>query len=127
MKKVYLAGQPSKYDSWKSEIKEIRGFDFYDPEIDSDQTSSDTFFPQDVLAVSEVDILIANPGIVPSEGTWIEIGYFLALNTENPGEKAENMIIIWHKDRIDWSIEFVKKAGNIVNTVDEAIKKLKEL
>ena len=52
MKKVYLAGQPNQYDSnWKDEFIKIEEFEFYDPEIDSDQTSSKTFFPQDLVAV----------------------------------------------------------------------------
>ena len=123
--KVYLAGQPSEYDTWKNSFKDIKGFEFYDPEIDSDQSSSETFFPQDLKAVSEADILIANPGLAPSEGTWIEIGYFLALNTKTPGEKCKRLIIIWNKERVNWSIEFVKKAGVIVSTVQEAIDTLK--
>lgn len=125
--KVYLAGQSSDYDTWKKSLKDIKGFEFYDPEIDSDQSSSDTFFPQDLKAVSEADILIANPGLAPSEGTWIEIGYFLALNTNTPGEKCKNLIIIWNKERVNWSIEFVKKAGIIVSTVQEAIDTLKDI
>ncbi|MDD3474811.1 MAG: hypothetical protein PHP08_02840 [Candidatus Dojkabacteria bacterium] len=125
--KVYLAGQSSEYDTWKKSLKDIKGFEFYDPEIDSDQSSSDTFFPQDLKAVSEADILIANPGLAPSEGTWIEIGYFLALNTNTPGEKCKNLIIIWNKERGNWSIEFVKKAGIIVSTVQEAIDTLKDI
>ncbi len=126
MKKVYLAGQPKEYDNWKTNFENIGGFDFYDPDIDSDQSSPDAFFPQDLKAVSEADFLIANPGLKPSEGTWIEIGYFLALNTKTPGEKCKNLIIIWNKERIDWSIEFVKKTGFMVNTVEDAIKKLQE-
>ena len=125
--RVYLAGQPSDYDKWKEKFIDIKDFDFYDPEIDSDQSSSDTFFPQDLEAVSEADILIANPGLAPSEGTWIEVGYFLALNTKTPGERCKNMVIIWNKDRLNWSIEFVKKAGILVSTVEEAIEKLKEM
>lgn len=125
--KVYLAGQSSEYDTWKKSLKDIKGFEFYDPEIDSDQSSSDTFFPQDLKAVSEADILIANPGLAPSEGTWIEIGYFLALNTNTPGEKCKNLIIIWNKERVNWSIEFVKKVGIIVSTVQEAIDTLKDI
>ena len=50
MTKVYLAGQPSEYDKWKESFREIKGFEFYDPEIDSDQSSSETFFPQDLKA-----------------------------------------------------------------------------
>ena len=123
--KVYLAGQPSEYDTWKNSFKDIKGFEFYDPEIDSDQSSSETFFPQDLKAVSEADILIANPGLAPSEGTWIEIGYFLALNSKTPGEKCKRLIIIWNKERVNWSIEFVRKAGIIVPTVQEAIDTLK--
>ena len=123
--KVYLAGQPSEYDTWKNSFKDIKGFTFYDPEIDSDQSSSDTFFPQDLKAVSEADILIANPGLAPSEGTWIEIGYFLALNTKTPEEKCKSLIIIWNKERVNWSVEFVKKAGIFVSTVEEAIDTLK--
>ncbi|MCD4811862.1 nucleoside 2-deoxyribosyltransferase [bacterium] len=127
MKKVYLAGQPAEYDNWKTHFSNLKGFDFYDPDIDSDQSSPDTFFPQDLKAVSEADFLIANPGLSPSEGTWIEVGYFLALNTTTPGEKCKNLIIIWNKGRGDWSVEFVKKAGFIVKTTKEAIKKLHEI
>ena len=127
MTKVYLAGQPSEYDKWKESFREIKGFGFYDPEIDSDQSSSETFFPQDLKAVSKADVLIANPGLAPSEGTWIEVGYFLALNTKTPGESCNRLIIIWNRERVPWSIKFVKKAGIIVSTVEEAIDKLKEI
>jgi len=127
MKKVYLAGQPAEYDDWKTNFENLDGFDFYDPEIDSNQSSSDTFFPQDLKAVSEADFLIANPGLTPSEGTWIEVGYFLALNTTTPGDRCKNLIIIWKKGRVDWSIEFVRKAGFIVSTTEEAIGKLYEI
>ena len=128
MEKVYLAGQPNEYDDWRKSFRKLKGFDFYDPDIDSNQSSSDTFFPQDLKAVSEADYLIANPGTKPSEGTWIEVGYFLALNTKTPGEKCKNIIIIWKKDRMPkWSIEFVKKTGFIVSSVDKAVKKLKDI
>lgn len=44
-KKVYLAGQPNEYENnWKESFKKIVGFDFYDWEFDSNQTSADTFF-----------------------------------------------------------------------------------
>lgn len=126
--KVYLAGQPNLYDAWRSDFKKLEDFEFYDPDIDSDQSSSGTFFPQDLTAVSKADILVANPGTIPSEGTWIEIGYFLALKTKCPGETSKDMIIIWRNDREPkWSIEFVKKAGIVVDTVEGAIKELKKL
>jgi len=127
--KVYLAGQSNEYESdWKEKFKKIKGFDFYDWEFDSNQTSPDTFYPDDLRAVKNADILIANPGIAPSEATWIEIGYFLALNTKNPGDTCDKLIIIWKDDRLPkWSIEFVKKAGLVVPSVDKAIKELKKL
>lgn len=126
--KVYLAGQPNQYDDWRTEFKKLKGFNFYDPDIDSDQSSPETFFPQDLTAVRKADILVANPGTKPSEGTWIEIGYFLALNTKIPGKTCKNMIIIWRDDREPkWSIEFVKKVGKVVSSVKEAIKELEKL
>lgn len=127
MKKVYLAGQPNQYDNWRKNFENIKGFDFYDPDTDSDQSSPNIFFPQDLKAVSEADILIANPGTPPSEGTWIEVGYFLALNTKTPGEQCKNIIIIWNEDRVKWSIEFVKKVGYVVNTAEEAVEKLQQI
>jgi len=129
MKKVYLAGQPNEYDNnWKNKFTKMSGFEFYDPEIDSDQTSSKTFFPQDLTAVHNSDILVANPGIKPSEATWIEVGYFLAAHTNNPGVTCENLIIVWKDDREPkWSIEFVKKAGYLVKTLEEAKSKLQQL
>ncbi|MFC1710062.1 hypothetical protein ACFL0F_00170 [Patescibacteria group bacterium] len=128
-KKVYLAGQSDEHDNnWKEKFKKLNGFEFHDWELDSDQTSPDTFFPDDLKALSKSDILVANPGNAPSEGTWIEIGYFLARNTKAPGETCKNIIIIWNKDRKPkWSIEFVKKAGIVVSTVKEAINELKKL
>ena len=126
--KVYLAGQPNQYDDWRTKFKKLEGFDFYDPDIDSDQSFPETFFPQDLAAVKSADILVANPGTKPSEGTWIEIGYFLALNTKSPGETCKNTIIIWPGDREPrWSIEFVKKAGKVVGSVEEAVKELQKL
>lgn len=127
MKKVYLAGQFSEYNGWKNSFENIDGFEFYNPEIDSNQYSSDAYFSKDLQAISDADILIANPGIAPSEGTWIEVGYFLARNNTVPGEKCDNLIIIWDKGRLDWSIEFVKKAGHVVRTVDDAVRKLNEI
>lgn len=124
--KVYLAGQANEYEnSWKERFKELEGFEFYDWEFDSDQSSPDIFFPQDLKAVKEARILVANPGIAPSEATWIEIGYFLALNTKEPGETCKSIIIIWkHERKPEWSIKFVEKTGKIVRTVDEAIAEL---
>ena len=126
--KVYLAGQANEYENdWKEEFKKLDGFVFYDWEFDSDQTSPDTFFPDDLKAVSDADILVANPGLATSEGTWIEIGYFLAQNTEKPGDKCNKLIIIWKKDRQPkWSIEFIKKSGIVVSSVKEAIEELKK-
>lgn len=120
--KVYLAGQWNQYENnWKQDFKIIKGFNFYDPEIDSGQSSPNTFYKQDLIAVKESDILIANPGTAPSEATWIEIGYFLSLNTKSPGDFCSKLIIIWKKERQPkWSIEFIKKASVIVDSVEKA-------
>lgn len=128
-KEVYLAGQPNEYDNnWKERFKNLSGFNFYDWEFDSNQTSPDTFYPDDLRAVSKADILVANPGTAPSEATWIEIGYFLALNIKQPGETCKNLIIIWSDKREPrWSIAFVEKAGLVVKTIDEAINELEKL
>jgi nucleoside 2-deoxyribosyltransferase len=127
MKKVYLAGLFSEYSDWKSEIKKVKGFDFFDPEIDSNQSSPDTFFPDDLAAVKSSDILIAYPGLAPCEGTWIEVGYFLANNTKKSGDFCKELIIIWGKDRLDWSMKFVEKAGVMVGSIGGAVDYLKEL
>lgn len=124
---VYLAGPGNQYDPWRSVVKKIKGFKFYDPDTDSDQSSSETFFPQDLTAIKNSEILIANPGTAPAEGTWIEIGYFYALNTKKTGDFCNNLIIIWNKDRVSWSIEFVKKTGHVVRTVGEATSMLQKL
>lgn len=126
MKKVYLAGQPNEYENnWKEEFKKLPGFDFYDWEFDSDQTSPDTFFPDDLRAVFSSDILIANPGVASSEGTWIEIGAFYSRNIKNPGDFCDNLIIIWKESRNPkWSIEFVKKTGIVVSSIEEAVEEL---
>lgn len=126
--KVYLAGQANQYDSWRSEFKKLEDFEFYDPDVDSDQSSPETFFLQDLIAVNNADILVANPGTTPSEGTWIEIGYFLAKKTSYPGETCSKMIIVWSDDRRPkWSIEFVRKSGIVVNSVESAIAELMKL
>jgi len=127
--KVYLAGQSNEYENnWKEEFKKLNDFEFYDWEFDSDQTSPDTYFPDDLNGIKHSNIMVANPGIAPSEATWIEIGYFLAKNTKNPGDKCERLIIIWKNERLPvWSIEFVKKAGVVVDSVDKAIEELKKL
>ncbi len=128
--RVYLAGQANEYENnWKEEFKSLlTDFDFYDWEFDSDQSSPDTFFPQDLQAVKRSDFLVANPGIAPSEATWIEIGCFYELNTSKPGDFCNKLIIIWKKERQPrWSIEFVNKTGWVVETVQEAIEKLKGL
>ncbi len=129
MKKIYLAGQPNQYaNNWKQNFSNNGNFEFYDPEIHSDQSSPDTFFPQDLQAVSDADIMVANPGTGPAEATWIEIGYFLHKNTSNPGDTCKNLIIVWLKEREPkWSIKFVEKAGHVVETVEEAVNKLQTL
>jgi hypothetical protein len=128
-KKVYLAGQSNEHHTyWKEEVKKLTEFDFYDWEFDSDQSSPTTFFPDDLHGVKECDYMIANPWIAPSEAMWIEVGYFYAHHTKSPGEFCNSLIIIWHEERQPkWSIEFVKQAGHVVSSVDEAIQKLKEI
>lgn len=123
--KTYLAGQSNEHDNnWKEIFKDIKECDFYDWEIHSDQTSPDTFFPEDLAAVKSSDYLIANPGVAPSEATWIEIGYFYGNNVKNPGDFCNKLIIIWEEERNPkWSIEFVKKAGYIVTSAQEAKEK----
>jgi|SRR3989339_342953 len=127
--RVYLAGQSNEYENnWKEELKKLNGFEFYDWEFDSDQTSPDTYFPADLKGIKSSDILIANPGVAPSEATWVEIGYFLANNTDNPGDRCQRLIIIWKDERMpERSLEFIKKAGIVVNTVEEAINELKNV
>lgn len=127
--KIYLAGQSNDHDgNWKKVFSGIKQCDFYDWEIHSDQTSPDTFFPEDLIAVSSSDYLVANPGIAPSEATWLEIGYFYSFHTKKPGDFCDRLIIVWNDERMPkWSIEFVKKAGYIVRTTEEAKSKLLEL
>lgn len=127
MKKVYLAGQWNEHDNnWKKSFMELAEFEFHDPEIHSNQESPDTFFPDDLNGVTSADIMVANPSTKPSEATWIEIGFFYATHTKNIGEKCDDLIIVWREDRLPiWSIEFVKKAGHIVKTTDDAKELLK--
>lgn len=129
MKKVYLAGQSNEYENdWKEIIKKVPEFVFHDWEFDSDQTSPDTYFPDDMKGIYTSDILIANPGIAPSEATWIEIGAFYAKHIESAGSFCKNLIIIWKEDRNPkWSIDFVKKTGIVVTFVEEAVMELKKL
>ncbi len=129
MKKLYLAGQSNEHDNnWKEVFKKIAGFEYHDWEIHSDQTSPDTYFPDDLKGIYSSDILIANPGIAPSEAMWIEVGLFYAKNIKNPGERCNNLIIIWKENRNpQWSIEFVKKAGIVVSTFEDAIIELEKL
>lgn len=121
--KVYLAGQWNEYENnWKEELKEMPGFEFYDPEFDSNQSSSETFFQDDLKAVGEADILVANPGLAPSEATWLEIGYFYTLHHD-----PKRIIIVWNDNRKKWSLPFVEKMGTLVKTVEEAKEKLKSM
>ncbi|KKS66032.1 MAG: hypothetical protein UV67_C0005G0033 [Parcubacteria group bacterium GW2011_GWC1_43_12] len=125
--KVYLAGQANEYENnWKEKFKKIEEFDFHDWEFDSDQTSPDTYFPDDLNGIDKAEFMVANPGLAPSEGTWIEIGYFYGQHVKQPGDFCKNLIIIWKENRNPkWSIDFVNKTGFVVKTVDEAIVKLK--
>jgi len=128
MKKVYLAGQWNQYENnWKEEIKKIKGFSFYDPETDSNQNSSDTFYPDDMKAIKEADILVANPGMAPSEAMWVEVGYFLANNTKSPEDSCPQLIIIWKEGRLKWSKDFVDKTGVVVSDLESAINQLESL
>lgn len=127
--KVYLAGQSNQHDNdWKEVFKKFKGLSCYDWEFDSDQTSPDTFFPQDLQGIVNADYLVANPGVAPSEATWMEVGYFYSRNTKEPGDFCEKLIIIWKPERQPkWSIEFVKKAGFVVESIEEAAVKLRSL
>lgn len=127
--KVFLAGQWNEYlDNWKESFKKMAEFEFFDPEFDSRQDHVDKYFPDDLNGVKNADIMVANPGLITSEGTWIEIGYFYALNTKKPGDFCDKLIIIWLKKREPkWSIDFIKKMGFVVDSNEKAIKKLKEL
>ncbi|MFA5841367.1 MAG: hypothetical protein WC835_00160 [Candidatus Paceibacterota bacterium] len=127
--KVYLAGQADEYENnWKKKFGDIGVCDFHDWEIHSDQTSPDTYFPDDLSGVKNSEYLIANPGVVSSEGTWIEVGAFYAYKTKSPGEFCDSLIIIWSENRNPkWSLDFVKKTGHVVLTVEEAKEKLLEL
>lgn len=127
--KVYLAGQANGYEkNWKEKFKKLPGFNFYDWEFDSDQSSPDTYFPEDLEGIKNSKYMVANPGLATSEGTWIEVGYFYAINTKKPGDFCKKLIIIWKKDRKPiWSIDFVKKTGYVVSSVPAAIRKLKEI
>ncbi|MFA6270369.1 MAG: hypothetical protein WC657_04135 [Candidatus Paceibacterota bacterium] len=127
--KAYLAGQSNEHDNnWKKIFQNINDCDFFDWEIHSDQTSPDTFFPDDLKGIKSSDYMIANPGMAPSEATWIEIGYFYTNNVKNPGDFCNKLIIIWQENRNPkWSIEFVKKAGYIVSSAHEAKEKFCEL
>jgi hypothetical protein len=127
--RVYLAGQSNEHDNnWKKSFEQVKNCEFYDWEVHSDQTSPETYFPADLKGITSSNFLIANPGIAPSEATWIEIGYFYSKNTKNPGDFCNNLIIVWNKDRNPrWSMDFVRKAGHIVSSVQEAKKKLLEL
>ena len=126
MKKVYLAGQSNEHrNNWKEDFKKLLGFEYHDWEFDSDQTSPDTYFPDDLRGVKKSDILVANPGIAPSEATFIEIGFFYAHNVEKIGDFCDRLIIIWPEDRKKWSVDFVKKAGHVVSNEVEALEKLR--
>lgn len=129
MNKVYLAGQSNEHDNdWKKIFSGMEDCIFHDWEIDSDQTSPDTYFPDDMKGVNNSDYLVANPGIAPSEATWIEIGYFYSKHIKNPGDFCNNLIIVWQDKRNPkWSIDFIKKTGYVVNTVQEAKEKLLEI
>jgi hypothetical protein len=128
MKKVYLAGQWNQYENnWKEEIKKVNSFSYYDPEIDSNQNSSDTYYVEDMEAVKEADILIANPGMAPSEAMWVEVGYFLAWHTKNSTELCPTLIILWKDERKKWSKDFVDKAGHVTNSLEGVIAYLKTL
>lgn len=129
MKKVYLAGQSNEYENnWKEDIKKIPDFEFFDWEIHSDQTSPDTYFPDDMRAIFNADILIANPGVVSSEATWIEIGAFYGNNVKKYGDFCKNLIVIWSENRNPkWSIDFVKKTGIVVTSPEKAVIELNKL
>lgn len=126
--KVYLAGQWNKHDNNWKKLFDLPECKFHDPEIHSDQTSPDTYFPEDLQGVRNADIMIANPGVAPSEGTWIEIGYFYATHVQVHGDRCENLIIVWQDGRAPrWSFDFVNKTGIVVATVEEARERLKRL
>jgi len=128
--KVYLAGQWNQYDNnWKIEFDDLKNnFDFYDPETDSNQTSPDTYFQDDLRGVINSQVMIANPGTIPAEATWIEIGVFYRSHVQNIGERCNKLIIVWKEDRNPkWALEFIKRAGIVVSSVAEAKVELRNL
>ena len=115
-------------NNWKDSFKKIDEFDFYDPETDSSQGHADKYFMDDLKNIKKSDIMIANPGIIASEATWAEIGYFYALNVKKLGKFCNKLIIIWDKKRKPkWSLDFVKKMGIVVSSKNKAIKELKKI
>ena len=126
---VYLAGQPDQYaNNWKKQIKTIEGFRFFDWETDADQTDPGIYFPCDLKAICQSSIMIANPGIAPSEAMWFEVGYFYSMNVETPGDFCERLIIIWPPERKpEWSIDFIMQSGKCAINLEEAKKLLIKL
>src|SRR5450432_2094234 len=58
--RVYLGGMSNHHDNnWKKLFQGIAGCDFYGWEIDSDQTSADRYFPDDLKGIQDADILVA--------------------------------------------------------------------
>jgi hypothetical protein len=127
--KVYLAGQSNEHDNnWKELFKSIEGCEFHDWEIDSDQSSPDTYFPDDITGIRNSAVMVANPGLAPSEATWVEVGYFYGQQTKRLGERCNKLIIIWQANRNPkWSIDFIKKTGIVVSDFKEAIEELKKI
>jgi hypothetical protein len=122
--KIYLAGPWDSYaDNWKTKIKK-GGLNYYDPQIDSNQTSSETFFPDDLRAIREADKMVVFPSDIPAEAAWFEMGYFYATHAKD-NEKLDSLIVIWKEDREPrWALKFLKMAGHIVSSIEEANKLL---
>jgi len=122
--KIYLAGPWNIHANfWKTEIKK-GGLNYYDPEIDSNQASSDTLFPDDLKAIRKASKMVVFPSNIPAEAAWFEMGYFYATHAKD-NEKLDSLIVIWKEDREPkWAVKFLKMAGHIVGSVEDAIKLL---
>lgn len=119
-KKVYLAGPWDVYSGyWKQQLKEALDFNWYDPEIDSDQSGyADKYFSDDIKNVIDSDMMILYPDHIPAEASFFEAGVFFA--THNVG-----LIIVWPEDRKPpWAYPFLNQAATMVESIDEVINLL---
>lgn len=126
---IYIAGVWERYCSnrYKEIIEEsLPTLRCYDPEIHQDGD----FFPDDLDALSNSEIIVANISDFTMQAIGFEIGYIYSLlksrGYTNDILPTPNVILIWDPNIISYGRRFWERVGIIVETPQEAVVEIKK-